>query len=294
MSWAYRGYGRPPLGGFLRTSGSPADGEGQSLSEKAIRSHYKRLSLKFHPDKIRPDPAKNQTAESLNNHFVELTKAYKALTDEEVRNNYIQYGHPDGKQSMSIGIALPKFMITEGNGKYVLLVYGLLLGVLLPYVVGRWWYGTQRVTKEKVLVASAGKLFREYDEAMSEAKAVGALSVGDEFGEVLRSEQAEEGIATIEKRILAEQSGAGPLLTDKDRVLLAGLDGGVRRKVLGLLWAYLGRVDLGDATLNAGMPLCPDGRFQKSSLLTDMTREIRSRAHRVRAQRISSGHLSCV
>lgn len=226
-------------------------GISRSLNEKAIRSHYKRLSLKFHPDKIRPDPAKNQTIESLNDHFVDLTKAYKALTDEEVRNNYIQYGHPDGKQSMSIGIALPKFMITEGNGKYVLLVYGLLLGVLLPYVVGRWWYGTQRVTKEKVLVASAGKLFREYDEAMSEAEAVSALSVGDEFGEVLRSEQAEEGIATIEKRILAEQSGAGPLLTDKDRALLAGLDGGVRRKVLGLLWAYLGRVDPGDATLKS-------------------------------------------
>ena len=103
----------------------------QSATEKQIKSHYRRMSLKFHPDKIRPDPAKNETIEMLNEYFVEISKAYKALTDEEVRNNYIQYGHPDGKQSFSIGIALPKIMVSEGNGKYVILVYSVLLGVLL-------------------------------------------------------------------------------------------------------------------------------------------------------------------
>ena len=62
----------------------------------------------------------------LNDYFVELTKAYKALTDEDIGNDYIQYGHPDGKQSFSIGIALPKFIVTGGNGKYVILVYAIL------------------------------------------------------------------------------------------------------------------------------------------------------------------------
>ncbi|KAI9808160.1 MAG: hypothetical protein M1825_004617 [Sarcosagium campestre] len=227
-------------------------GISRSLDEKAIKSHYKRLSLKFHPDKIRPDPEKNQTTESLNDHFVEITKAYKALTDEEVRNNYIQYGHPDGKQSFSIGIALPKFIITEGNGKYVLLVYGLLLGVLLPYVVGKWWYGTQRVTKEKVLVASAGNLFREYEDDMSVGAVVSALSTGEEYHEVFKDEKAESGAAKLEGRILSgaspHLSGAG--LTSKDRARLESLDGGVRRKALGLLWAYLGRVSLSDGVLD--------------------------------------------
>ena len=87
------------------------------------------MSLLHHPDKVRPDAAKNETIESLNDYFVEITKAYKALTDEEIRHNYQQYGHPDGKQSFSIGIALPKFIITDGNGKYVILVYAALLGV---------------------------------------------------------------------------------------------------------------------------------------------------------------------
>ena len=157
---------------------------------------------------------------------------------------------------MSIGIALPKFIVTEGNGKYVLLVYGLLLGVLLPYVVGRWWYGTQRVTKEKVLVASAGKLFREYDDTLSEGGVLGALSVGEEFKESLKGERAEDGIASIESRVIPDQQdGYGPLLKDKDRQALQCLDAGVRRKVLGLLWAYVGRVDLGSTILNDGRSL---------------------------------------
>jgi preprotein translocase subunit Sec63 len=39
----------------------------------------------MHPDKG-GDPEK----------FKELTKAYKALTDEEARNNWKEYGNPDG------------------------------------------------------------------------------------------------------------------------------------------------------------------------------------------------------
>jgi len=188
----------------------------------------------------------------LNDYFVELTKAYKALTDEEIRNNYVQYGHPDGKQSFSIGIALPKFIITEGNGKYVLLVYGVLLGVLLPYLVGTWWYGTQRMSKEKVLIESANNLFREYEEGITEGGIISAVSTGVEFQQTLKGEKAESGLGKLESRILAEGEAttfAGGLSV-KDRTKLEDLDGGVRRKVLGLLWAYLGRVELDDPALN--------------------------------------------
>ncbi|KAK0124490.1 secretory subunit, variant 2 [Cadophora gregata] len=223
-----------------------------SATEKEIKSHYKRMSLKFHPDKIRPDPAKNQTIESLNDYFVELTKAYKALTDEDIRRNFQEFGHPDGKQSYSIGIALPKFIVTDGNGKYVILVYAALLGVLLPYLVGSWWYGTQRMSKERVLVESANNLFREYEEGMTEGGIISALTTGLEFQEILKGEKADSGLGKLESRILAEGE-VTPLaagLTTKDRTKLEDLDGGVRRKALGLLWAYLGRVELDDTALN--------------------------------------------
>ncbi|PYH69681.1 J domain-containing protein [Aspergillus vadensis CBS 113365] len=222
-------------------------GVSRSADEKAISRHYKRLSLIYHPDKIRPDPAKNETIEMLNERFVELTKAYKALTDEEIRNNYIQYGHPDGKQSMSIGIALPTFIVSEGNSKYTLLVYGALLGVLLPYIVGKWWYGSQRYTKERVLVASAGNIFREYKEDITDGGIVNALSSGAEFKEMLQGPKTDAGLAKLEKMVLAEDSN---FLSPEDREVIKGLDESSRRKALALLWAYLGRVDLEDTTLN--------------------------------------------
>ena len=170
-----------------------------------------------------------------------------------MRNNYIQYGHPDGKQSYSIGIALPKLIITDGNGKYVLLVYGLLLGVLLPYVVGNWWYGTQRMTKEKVLIASAGNMFKEYKEEISEGGIISALSCGEEFKEVLKGNKVDSGLGKVEKGILeggdADFSAAG--MTAQDRHDLEALDG-VRRKASALLWAFLGRIPLDGSKLDDG------------------------------------------
>ncbi|KAI0904288.1 Sec63 Brl domain-containing protein [Ustulina deusta] len=228
-------------------------GISESATEKQIKTHYKKLGLKFHPDKIRPDPAKNETIESLNDKWVDLSKAYQALTDEEVRNNWIQYGHPDGKQGFSIGIALPKFIVSDGNGKYVVLVYAMLLGVLLPYLVGSWWYGTQRMTKEGVQVESANSLFREYTDITDEGDLITALSTGKEFRLLLKGDKAESGLAKIESRIL-ENGQVTPYaggLSDKDKDKLEHLESGVRRKVLALLWAYLGRVELDDQALNS-------------------------------------------
>jgi translocation protein SEC63 len=226
----------------------------QSATDKQITSHYRRLSKTHHPDKAREDLAHNITKDFINDRWVDIVKAHKALTDEEIRNNFLQYGHPDGKQSFSIGIALPKWIITDGHGKYVLLMYALALGVLLPYTVGKWWYGTQRMTKEKILVASAGKLFREYDNDQGDSGVVGVLSSGEEFNEILAGHKAEEGLSKLEQKVLADgsETAISDSLTKKDREKLQDLEDSRRRKVLTLLWAYLGRIELDDETLNDG------------------------------------------
>jgi translocation protein SEC63 len=54
-----------------------------------------------------------------------------------IRRNYEVYGHPDGKQEMSMGIALPKWIVESQNNVYVLGAYGLLFGICLPYFVVR-------------------------------------------------------------------------------------------------------------------------------------------------------------
>jgi len=224
----------------------------ESATEKQIKSTYKKLSLKFHPDKAKPDPAKNETADDISARYVEISKAYQALTDAEIRDNYIRYGHPDGKQGYSINIALPKIIVSDGNGKYIVLLYTVIFGIFLPYLVGSWWYGTLRRSKEGVLMESANRLFREYKDNIDEGGVVAALSTGKEYENLLKGDKADAGLAKVESRILAE-GDLSPLaggLSLKDRERLEDLESGPRRKALALLWAYLGRVELDDPALN--------------------------------------------
>ncbi|KEF56884.1 translocation protein SEC63 [Exophiala aquamarina CBS 119918] len=219
-------------------------GVSRSATEKQIDKFYRRLAITHHPDKAKPDSAKNETLEWINDRWVEMTKAYKALTDEEVRNNYLQYGNPDGKQSTSIGIALPKWMVEEGNRWIVVAFYGILLGIILPYTLGKWWYGTQALTKDKVLHASAGNLFREWQEEMSEGEVIAATSVGEEFKETLKGARSDAGAAKVETKVLNSS-----VLTAADKARLKAIDDPVRRKTLALLWAYLAHIDLEDPEL---------------------------------------------
>ncbi|KIW70158.1 hypothetical protein PV04_02456 [Phialophora macrospora] len=219
-------------------------GVSRSASEKDIDRFYRNLAKKYHPDKATPDASKNETMDDVNSRWVEMTKAYKALTDEEIRNNYLLYGNPDGKQSTSIGIALPKWMVEEGNRWFVVAFYGILLGIMLPYTLGKWWYGTQALTKDKVLHASAGNLFREWKEDISEGGVVAATSVGQEFRETLKGARSDAGAARVESKVLNSN-----VLTEEDKVRLKSIDDPVRRKTLALLWAYLARIDLEDPEL---------------------------------------------
>jgi translocation protein SEC63 len=221
-----------------------------SATEKQINSRYRKLSTTMHPDKRRPSAALNETAEQINDDWVEIVKAYKALTDEDIRNNYIQYGHPDGKQSTSFGIALPQFLVAEGSGKFVLIGYGVLLGIGLPWLVGKWWYGMQKVTKERILVSSAGNIFRQYKERMEPSDVLGAVSTATEYADILHGVKADAGLGKVEQK-LAAIDAASAFISPQDRKVLAEIEDPVRRKTLALLWSYLTRADLDDRTLEA-------------------------------------------
>ena len=199
--------------------------------------------MQYHPDKA--NPTGNETLESLNNRFVEMTKAYKVLTDEEVRNNYMLYGHPDGKQSYSIGIALPQWIVAAENTYYVLAVYGFIFGIILPYTVGKWWYGTKKHTKDGVITDSAGSLFRAYDQVTDERRLVEVLPLGEEYKELVKEWRGLGEDASVEKNI---QNVIG----ERSFRRLQEIEVESRRRALGLLWAYLYRVNLGTDKLENG------------------------------------------
>lgn len=91
-------------------------GVGEDASEREIKKAYRKLSMIHHPDKGGDEAT-----------FQQLSAAYRALTDPVSRENYERYGHPDGRQAFTAGVALPEFMMDESNQGVMLLVYMTLL-----------------------------------------------------------------------------------------------------------------------------------------------------------------------
>ncbi|KAM4694567.1 translocation protein SEC63 homolog [Discoglossus pictus] len=106
-----------------------------------IKKQYRLLSLKFHPDKGGDEVM-----------FMRIAKAYAALTDEQSRKNWEEFGNPDGPQATTFGIALPAWIVDQKNSMLVLLVYGLAFMVILPVVVGSWWYKSIRYSGDQILI----------------------------------------------------------------------------------------------------------------------------------------------
>ncbi len=61
-------------------------GVGKSADEREIKKAYKRLAMKYHPDRTKGDKA-------LEEKFKEIQEAYEILTDAKKRAAYDQYGH---------------------------------------------------------------------------------------------------------------------------------------------------------------------------------------------------------
>src|ERR671915_1860116 len=61
-------------------------GVSQTASEQEIKSAYRRLAVKYHPDK-------NPNDASAEEKFKEAAEAYSVLSDPEQRRRYDRFGH---------------------------------------------------------------------------------------------------------------------------------------------------------------------------------------------------------
>jgi molecular chaperone DnaJ len=61
-------------------------GLSKDAGEREIKKAYKRLAMKFHPDRTQGDKSKEET-------FKEIKEAYEILSDDQKRAAYDQYGH---------------------------------------------------------------------------------------------------------------------------------------------------------------------------------------------------------
>ncbi|KAF8164785.1 Sec63 Brl domain-containing protein [Crassisporium funariophilum] len=215
-------------------------------TDKDIKSHFKSLSRQFHPDKVKATA--NLTIEAIQEHFITLTKAYKSLTDEKIKRNWIEYNNPDGPQSTSMGIALPKWIIEGKNRIWVLGAYGLVFGGALPALVGRWWFGSRQKTKDGINALSAAAFFKSIKEESSMEEVVGALGKAYKWELPVTKSKASTEMEQIEKSI---KERLGSKWTEV-RKLAQDYDGELheqRRKALVLLYAHMLRLEIQDAGL---------------------------------------------
>ncbi|KZV44153.1 hypothetical protein F511_26432 [Dorcoceras hygrometricum] len=68
----------------------------RGASDDQIKRAYRKLALKYHPDK-------NQGNEEANKKFAEINNAYEVLSDGEKRDIYDKYGEDGLKQHAASG-----------------------------------------------------------------------------------------------------------------------------------------------------------------------------------------------
>ncbi|KAG0290181.1 secretory subunit [Linnemannia gamsii] len=168
-------------------------GVADNATPKQIKSAYRGLSKIWHPDKVSTELHDEADAK-----MAEINKAYETLTDDVTRENWEKYGHPDGsRNSMTMSIALPTWLVEAHNNFWVLAAYGIVCGLMLPYFIGKWWYRSGDFTKDKIRTKTMGVFFKQLKETTNAKEIVEILALAEEFKEDIVSRPTDE--AALEK-----------------------------------------------------------------------------------------------
>ncbi|KAI3797614.1 hypothetical protein L1987_32874 [Smallanthus sonchifolius] len=144
-----------------------------------IKKAYRRLSIQYHPDK-NPDP-------KAHNYFVEyISKAYQALTDPISRENFKKYGHPDGRQGLQMGIALPQFLLNiDGTSGAVNLLGIVGICIILPLVMAVMYLSiSSKYTGNYVLKHTLSAYFYLMKPSLAPSKVMDAFIKAAEYMEI--------------------------------------------------------------------------------------------------------------
>lgn len=149
-----------------------------------------------------------------------------------------------------MGIAIPIQFIEGKNNVWVLGLYALIFGFSLPALVGRWWFGNKRKTKDGVDAKTAASFFLNVKEEWGIDELVGVLGRG--FAKEL---QLSSGSANELKELEAKvREGLG-----EKWGILAGAAGARSSKdakrAFVLVSAHLLRIPVASQTLRDGAPV---------------------------------------
>lgn len=116
-------------------------------SNSQIKRAYRKLSLVYHPDKNPDDPLAAS-------RFIQITKAYQALTDEVAKRNWEKYGNPDGPQTTKVGIGLPRFLLMKEHNLMILCTFFFFLILVIPITFICYYQRTKNFAANGVMIDS--------------------------------------------------------------------------------------------------------------------------------------------
>ncbi|GAM20104.1 hypothetical protein SAMD00019534_032790 [Acytostelium subglobosum LB1] len=167
-------------------------------TEEEIKKTYRKLSLLHHPDK-----AVNK-AES-EEKFIAIAKAYTALTDPAIREKWEMYGNPDGPQPISVGIALPSWLVDKNNSSIVLAIYLIALVVLVPSGVYFWRKSAKKLSSGVVSENSMGLYYHVISDKTLLKSLIEIIGASAEFKESLPERTTdEEALKALHKYLPTE------------------------------------------------------------------------------------------
>ncbi|XP_055812230.1 dnaJ protein ERDJ2-like [Solanum dulcamara] len=155
-------------------------------SDSEIKKAYRRLSIQYHPDK-NPDP-------EAHSYFVEfISKAYQALTDPISRENFEKYGHPDGRQGLKMGIALPQFLLNIDGASEGILLLGIVgVCIILPLTISVIYLSrSSKYTGNYVMHSTLAAYYHLMKPSLAPSKVMDVFIKASEFMDipVLRSDE---------------------------------------------------------------------------------------------------------
>ena len=142
-----------------------------------IKKSYKRLSLKYHPDK-------NKGEKVAKEKFMLINKAYKILTNDKARENFYKYGNPDGPGILTIGLALPLFLFKGQVGFYILLIFSILLTIIFPIVFIKWFKERNKYNNNGLLLKNLPLYYKYIDNNTLITELPFIIGMSFEFNEI--------------------------------------------------------------------------------------------------------------
>ena len=152
----------------------------RDASTSDVKRAFRKLSMELHPD--RWSTAAASARQEAASKFTQVAKAYKTLTDDEAKKNWIEHGHPDGHRGMHVSTGIPRWMRDDKNAAAVLAGYVLFIAVL-GFGVMKWMYSVlEQNQKDAEAEGQGGDSVEKSEEDVAEALLRGdidAVSMGN-------------------------------------------------------------------------------------------------------------------